>query len=68
MASVAPAAAAAPAIGAISSMKINDAMAQAKWAEKKWVWVADKEEGFIAGWIVKENGDNVEIELTNEQV
>ncbi|RKO91391.1 myosin head, motor domain-containing protein, partial [Blyttiomyces helicus] len=42
-----------------------DALVQAQWAEKKWVWVTDKEEGYLAGFIVKEDGDNVSVETTN---
>ncbi|KAJ3109200.1 hypothetical protein HDU97_008599 [Phlyctochytrium planicorne] len=44
---------------------VNDALAQAQFAEKKWVWVADKEEGFLAGWIIKEDGDQVTVEFSN---
>ena len=44
----------------------NDALAQAQWAEKKWVWVTDKEEGFLAGYIVKENGEDVVVHLSND--
>ncbi|ORZ23708.1 hypothetical protein BCR41DRAFT_244455 [Lobosporangium transversale] len=42
-----------------------DAVAQAAFNEKKWVWVEDKEEGYIAGWISKEDGDQVEVHLNN---
>ncbi|TPX44704.1 hypothetical protein SeLEV6574_g04325 [Synchytrium endobioticum] len=45
---------------------VNDPFAQAQWAEKKWVWVADKEDGYLAGTIAKEDGDNVLVELTND--
>jgi hypothetical protein len=47
---------------------VVDAVAQAAFNEKKWVWVEDKEEGYIAGWIAKENGDQVEVHLNNGQV
>jgi myosin protein heavy chain len=47
---------------------VNDALAQAQWAEKKWVWIVDKEEGFIAGHIVEENGDTVKVSLLNDTV
>lgn len=47
---------------------VNDALAQSQWAEKKWVWVADKEEGYINGYITKEDGDNVELKLSNDTV
>ncbi|KAF8986507.1 hypothetical protein BGZ46_000038, partial [Entomortierella lignicola] len=42
-----------------------DAVAQAAFNEKKWVWVEDKEEGYIAGWIAKETDDQVEVHLNN---
>ncbi|KAJ3103253.1 hypothetical protein HK100_004234, partial [Physocladia obscura] len=43
---------------------LNDALAQAQFAEKKWVWVHDKAEGYIPGWIVEEeNGENVVVEF-----
>ncbi|KAI8899618.1 P-loop containing nucleoside triphosphate hydrolase protein [Globomyces pollinis-pini] len=41
----------------------NDTLAQAHWAEKKWVWVADKKEGYLQASISKENGDEVVILL-----
>lgn len=44
---------------------VVDAVAQAAFNEKKWVWVEDKEEGYIAGWIAKEEGDQVEVHLNN---
>ncbi len=47
---------------------VTDAMAQAQWAEKKWVWVKDKEEGFMSGYIVSENGDTVNIRMSNDTV
>ncbi|KAF8754802.1 TRAFAC class myosin-kinesin ATPase superfamily Myosin family [Rhizoctonia solani] len=28
---------------------------QAEFNEKKWVWVPDEDEGYLAGWVVKEN-------------
>ena len=40
----------------------TDAVAQAAWAEKKWVWVQHPTEGFLAGSIVSEDGDIVTIE------
>ena len=33
------------------------AAAQAEFNEKKWVWVPDDREGYLAGWIVKEEED-----------
>ncbi|KAI9209032.1 P-loop containing nucleoside triphosphate hydrolase protein, partial [Polychytrium aggregatum] len=37
----------------------------ASWSEKKWVWVADKAEGYIAGSIVSVEGENATLDLTN---
>ncbi|KAL2914326.1 class II myosin [Polyrhizophydium stewartii] len=45
---------------------VGDAMAQAQWAEKKWVWVVDKDEGYVQASIVRENGDEVEVMLTDD--
>lgn len=33
------------------------AAAQAEFNEKKWVWVPDDKEGYLAGWVVREEGD-----------
>lgn len=34
---------------------------QAEFNEKKWVWVPDDKEGYLAGWVNKEEGDIGEI-------
>jgi hypothetical protein len=47
---------------------VADASVQSQLTEKKWVWVADKEEGYINGYIEKEDGDNVELHLPNDTV
>lgn len=48
---------------------INDAVAHANWAERKWVWIPDKDEGYIAAYIVREEGEKVIIKLaSNEQL
>lgn len=47
---------------------VNDAIAQAQWAAKKWVWAADKEEGYMNGYITKEDGDNVVLMMSNDTV
>jgi hypothetical protein len=39
----------------------NDPVARALWAEKKWVWVADKKEGYLAASITKEDGENLTV-------
>lgn len=30
---------------------------QAEFNEKKWVWVPDEKEGYLAGWVHKEDGN-----------
>ncbi|KAJ3214246.1 Myosin-10 [Clydaea vesicula] len=47
---------------------VNDALQQSQWAEKKWVWVADKEEGYLSGYVTKEEGDKMELKLSNDTV
>ncbi|KAF9159040.1 hypothetical protein DFQ26_006988 [Actinomortierella ambigua] len=47
---------------------VVDAVAQAAFNEKKWVWVEDKDEGYIAAWISKESNDQVEVHLNNGMV
>jgi myosin heavy chain 9/10/11/14 len=34
---------------------------QAEFNEKKWVWVPDEKEGYLAGWVNKEANDEGEI-------
>ncbi|OZJ04569.1 hypothetical protein BZG36_02720 [Bifiguratus adelaidae] len=49
-----------------------DAVAQAAFNEKKWLWVEDSQEGFIAGYVTSErkgpNGDEYEVYLNNGKV
>ena len=33
------------------------AAAQAEFNEKKWVWVPDDREGYLAGWVIREEND-----------
>ena len=37
------------------------AAAQAEFNEKKWVWVPDDKDGYLAGWVVREEDDIGEI-------
>lgn len=37
------------------------AAAQAEFNEKRWVWVPDDKEGYLAGWVNKEEEDMLEI-------
>ena len=34
---------------------------QAEFNEKKWVWVPDIKEGYLAGWVNKEEEDSAEV-------
>ncbi|KAJ6486678.1 P-loop containing nucleoside triphosphate hydrolase protein [Mycena sanguinolenta] len=36
---------------------------QAEFNEKKWVWVPDDKDGYLAGWVNKEEGDYGEVVL-----
>lgn len=46
----------------------QDEVAQADFASKKWVWVVDKDEGYIAGTITQEKGEEVNVNLNNGKV
>ncbi|GAA6020125.1 hypothetical protein JCM10207_006264 [Rhodosporidiobolus poonsookiae] len=35
----------------------QDAARLAEWNAKRWVWVPDQKEGYIAGWVVKDDPD-----------
>jgi hypothetical protein len=45
-----------------------DTIGQAAWAEKKWLWVEDVEEGYRSAFVVAENGEDVTIEFNDGQV
>lgn len=34
---------------------------QAEFNEKKWVWVPDAKEGYLAGWVHREEDDAAEV-------
>jgi hypothetical protein len=42
---------------------VLDAVAQAKFNEKKWVWIQDEQEGYVRGHILQEENDQVEVEF-----
>nr|CAG8519719.1 11498_t:CDS:10 [Entrophospora candida] len=44
---------------------VIDAVAQAAFNEKKWVWVEDKNDGYVAGYITKEIGNQVEVHFND---
>lgn len=53
---------------ATSKRLVLDTVGQAAWAEKKWLWVEDAEEGFRSAFVVAENGDDVTLEFGDGQV
>lgn len=38
---------------------------QAEFNEKKWVWVPDIREGYLAGWVNKEEEDSAEVVMAS---
>jgi hypothetical protein len=45
---------------------VLDAVAQARFNEKKWVWIEDENEGYVRGHIISENEEyQVEVEYEN---
>ncbi len=36
----------------------SDAASAAEFASKKYVWIPDANVGYIAGWVIKEEGDS----------
>ena len=43
----------------------NDPTAQAEWSQKKLVWVPHENAGFVSASILKDRGDEVEVEITD---
>ena len=37
---------------------------QAEFNEKKWVWVPDEKEGYLAGWVNHEDEDSAEVVMS----
>lgn len=44
----------------------NDSVEQASWAEKKWIWIADKEQGYLSAYVIKEQDDKLIVKLSDE--
>ncbi len=44
----------------------NDHALQAQWSEKKWVWITDKEQGYLSAHILKETGDKLLVKLADD--
>lgn len=38
---------------------------QAEFNEKKWVWVPDEKEGYLAGWVHQEDQETAEIIMSS---
>lgn len=38
---------------------------QAEFNEKKWVWVPDDREGYLAGWVIREEDDMAEVVIAS---
>ncbi len=38
---------------------------QAEFNEKKWVWVPDEREGYVAGWVIREEDEVGEVVLAS---
>uniref|UniRef100_A0A0N5A3F0 Myosin motor domain-containing protein n=1 Tax=Parastrongyloides trichosuri TaxID=131310 RepID=A0A0N5A3F0_PARTI len=49
---------------------VQDPSMQAEWARKRLVWVPHEKEGFVAGSILEDHGDDVVVEIleTNKQI
>ncbi|KAG8951087.1 hypothetical protein FRC04_006746 [Tulasnella sp. 424] len=52
-----------PSFGGAQSAR--DAALQAEFNEKKWVWVPDDKEGYLAGWVVNEDGEEGDVVLAS---
>lgn len=44
---------------------VNNTVAQATFNEKKWVWVEDKKAGYVAGYITRDMGEQVEVRFND---
>jgi len=38
---------------------------QAEFNEKRWVWVPDAREGYLAGWVSEEGEDSAQVVMAN---
>lgn len=45
---------------------VLDAVAQAKFNEKKWIWIEDEAEGYVRGHILNENEKDYTVEIEYE--
>jgi myosin heavy chain 9/10/11/14 len=42
-----------------------EAAAAAEFNERKWVWVPDEKEGYLAGWVIKEEDEAGEVAMAS---
>ena len=49
----------------LSAEAARAAVLQAEFNEKRWVWVPDEKEGYLAGWVLREDDDLGEVMLAN---
>jgi hypothetical protein len=50
-----------PTLHTSQSEAAHAAALQAEFNEKRWVWVPDEKEGYLAGWVNSEREDEAEI-------
>ena len=51
-----------PNLGHLQNIETSRAVAlQAEFNEKKWVWVPDAREGYLAGWVNEEEEDAAQV-------
>ena len=48
-----------------SAEAARTAALQAEFNEKKWVWVPDEKEGYLAGWVHREDQETAEIVMSS---
>ncbi|CAG8715040.1 8302_t:CDS:2, partial [Racocetra persica] len=51
-----------------SDADVNNTVAQAAFNEKKWIWVEDEKAGYVAGYITKDMGEQVEVHLNDDSI
>lgn len=49
----------------LSAEAARVAALQAEFNEKKWVWVPDDKEGYLAGWVHQEDQETAEIVMSS---
>jgi hypothetical protein len=46
----------------------GNAIEDAEFAAKRWVWVPDETHGFIKGFVVREEDDNLHVRCSDDSV